>query len=178
MTPSPTVLERAKAVRLVVFDVDGVMTDGRLYLGSDGQELKVFHARDGQGLVMLRDSNVHIGIISGRSSAAVAERMHALGIEHVYQGVADKLPVFRHILEALGLEATQAAYVGDDLPDVPVLRAAGLAIAVADAHELARQHAHWQTCANGGCGAVREICDLILGVSGKLQPYQARFLMP
>lgn len=159
---------RAVKVRLVVFDVDGVLTDGRLYLGDSGEEYKVFHVRDGQGLVMLRDSGVRIAVISGCSSRAVAERMVELGIDYVFQGQADKLEVFEALLNDVGLEPTEVAYVGDDLPDLPVMRQVGLAIAVADAHPWVKQHAHWQTRLPGGQGAVREVCELLMEAQGML----------
>ncbi len=162
---------RAVKIRLVVFDVDGVLTDGRLYLGDSGEEYKVFHVRDGQGLVMLRDSGVRIAVISGRSSRAVAERMVELGIGYVFQGQADKLEVFEALLNEVGLEPTEVAYVGDDLPDLPVMRQVGLAIAVADAHPWVKQHAHWQTRLPGGQGAVREVCELLMEAQGMLASY-------
>ncbi|HEX2201059.1 MAG TPA: 3-deoxy-manno-octulosonate-8-phosphatase KdsC [Gammaproteobacteria bacterium] len=162
---------RAVKIRLVVFDVDRVLTDGRLYLGDSGEEYKVFHVRDGQGLVMLRDSGVRIAVISGRSSRAVAERMVELGIDYVFQGQADKLGVFEALLNDVGLEPTEVAYVGDDLPDLPVMRQVGLAIAVADAHPWVKQHAHWQTRLPGGQGAVREVCELLMEAQGMLASY-------
>ncbi len=151
-----------QGIELAVFDVDGVMTDGRLYLLPDGQELKVFHARDGLGLKRLLQAGIQVAIISGRSSRVVTERAAALGIKHVYQGHEDKLPVFEKILAETGVGAAQAAYVGDDLPDLPVILAAGLGIAVADADERVRAGADLVTQQRGGQGAVREICELLL----------------
>ena len=163
-------------MRLVVFDVDGVLTDGRVVLGADGTEYKMFHARDGQGLVMLRDSGIQVAVISGRSSPVVAERMAALGIEHVYQDQSEKLPVFESLLNELGLSADETAYVGDDLPDLPVMLKVGLVIAVADGAEQVLKHAHWQTRNSGGRGAVREVCELIMHAKGTLERQYARYI--
>ena len=154
--------ERAARVRLVVFDVDGVFTDGRLYYGPGGEELKVFHVHDGQGVKRLLKSGVAAAVISGRDSAAVSRRMQDLGIAHVFQGVEDKLPIFERLLKKLGLEPEEVACVGDDLPDLPLLAAAGFAIAVANALPAVRTKAHYVTSATGGAGAVREMCDLII----------------
>jgi 3-deoxy-D-manno-octulosonate 8-phosphate phosphatase (KDO 8-P phosphatase) len=169
-------LARAAVVRLCVFDVDGVLTDGRLFLSGGGREYKVFHTRDGQGLVMLRETGVAIAIISGRSSEAVAERMAELGIRYVHQGKSDKLSVFEELLKKLGLEAGQVAYVGDDLPDLPVMQRVGLAVAVADAHELVRRHAHWRTQLPGGQGAAREVCELLMRAQGTLSVQFAKYM--
>jgi 3-deoxy-D-manno-octulosonate 8-phosphate phosphatase (KDO 8-P phosphatase) len=154
--------ERAAEIRLVVFDVDGVFTDGRLYYGADGENLKVFHVHDGQGIKRLLRQGVEIAVISGRDSAAVTRRMQDLGIRHVFQGDEDKLPLFEKLLAKLALDAQQTACVGDDLPDVPLLERAGLAVAVANALPAVRERAHYVTRAEGGRGAVREVCDLIL----------------
>ena len=167
---------RAAKIRLAGFDVDGVLTDGSLCLGDSGEEYKVFHTRDGQGLVMLRECGIGIAIISGRSSRAVEERMVQLGIIHIYQGQENKLAVFETLLATLGLEPSEVAYVGDDLPDLPVMRRVGLAIAVADAHPLVQQHAHWQTRLPGGRGAVREVCELLLEAQGVLGRCYAQYL--
>jgi 3-deoxy-D-manno-octulosonate 8-phosphate phosphatase (KDO 8-P phosphatase) len=156
------VLERARGVRLLALDVDGVLTDGRLYISPAGEELKVFHVRDGSGLVALQRAGVVVAIISGRDSAAVSRRAAELGIRHVRQGVADKAAELVKLLAELGIEAGETACVGDDTPDVPMLRMAGLAIGVADAHPALLAVAHWVTKSAGGCGAVREACDLLL----------------
>lgn len=154
--------ERAAQVRLACFDVDGVLTDGKLWFTDDGRELKAFHVHDGLGLKRLAAHGIAIALISARSSPLVALRAHELGIVHVYQGVADKLLVFEQLLKTLAFSAAQAVYVGDDLPDLPVLRRAGLAIAVANAQAPVKQTAHWVSQFGGGAGAVREICELIL----------------
>lgn len=175
-TGKAALLERAARVRLALFDVDGVLTDGRLLLGDRGQEYKAFHTRDGQGLTMLRDGGIEIGIVSGRSSAAVGKRMAELGITLVYQGRLDKLAVLNTILGKRKLDASEVAYVGDDLPDLPVLTRVGLAVAVADAHELVQRHAHMSTTRPGGQGAVREVCELILEAHGTLANHYAGYL--
>ena len=157
---------KARAIRLLVLDVDGVLTDGRLYFSPGGEELKCFDVRDGYGLKALQRAGIAVALISGRRSAAVEARARELGIEHVHQGIEDKRAVFRDLLERLGIEAAAVACVGDDAPDVPLLEAAGLAVAVADAHESARAAADYVTSRQGGRGAVREVCDLLVAVRG------------
>lgn len=161
------VTQRAARIKLVIFDVDGVLTDGRLYYGAGGEELKVFDVHDGQGIKRLQKAGVTIAIISGRDSAAVTRRMQDLGIEHVFQGDEHKLPIFERLLHKLGLTAEQTACVGDDLPDLPLLQKAGLAVAVANAMPVLKQAAHHVTTARGGRGAAREVCDLILDAQGR-----------
>jgi 3-deoxy-D-manno-octulosonate 8-phosphate phosphatase (KDO 8-P phosphatase) len=149
-------------IRLLVLDVDGVLTDGRLYYGPRGEALKVFHARDGAGLQQLRAAGVVIAVISGRRSPMTRRRCRELGIRHVIQGVADKQAALQRLCARLAIEPAACACIGDDTPDVPMMRAAGLAFAVADAHEAARRAAHVVTVLPGGCGAVREVCDRLL----------------
>jgi len=161
-------LAKAVPIRLVIFDVDGVLTDGSLYLGEKGEEYKAFYSRDGLGMKMLQDSGVKIAIITARNSPVVAHRMQALGIQQVLQGQADKLAAFQRLIAQLQLSCEQVAYVGDDINDIPVLIQVGLAIAVADAHFLTVTYAHWQTQAVGGRGAVREVCELIMEAQGTL----------
>ena len=168
-TYSSDVLARAAKIRLLICDVDGVLTDGRLYFTADGHELKSFHARDGHGLKLLQRTGVQAAVISGRSSPAVALRMSSLGIEHVFQGRENKLEPFQELLGRLDLKAEQAAFVGDDVLDLPLLRRVGLAVAVADAHFTLRETVHWVTAQPGGLGAVREVCDLIMLAQGRLQ---------
>jgi 3-deoxy-D-manno-octulosonate 8-phosphate phosphatase (KDO 8-P phosphatase) len=156
------VLERARRIRLLVLDVDGVLTDGRLYLSASGEEFKVFHVRDGSGIVAVRRAGIEVAIISGRDCGAVVRRAEELGIRHVRQGVADKGADLDALLGELGIAADEAACVGDDTPDAPLLQRAGLAIGVADAHPALLAAAHWVTQAKGGRGAVREVCDLLL----------------
>ncbi|MCU7890241.1 MAG: 3-deoxy-manno-octulosonate-8-phosphatase KdsC [Candidatus Thiodiazotropha sp. (ex Ustalcina ferruginea)] len=160
---------KASGVKLVIFDVDGVLTDGSLYLGDDGQEYKAFNSRDGHGMKMLQKSGVVIGIITGRTSEVVRIRMEGLGIEHVYQGKHDKLPAYEELRDKLGLTDGQVAYVGDDVVDLPIMRRVGLAIAVNDAHPFVIQHAHWQTPHAGGRGAGRDVCEMVLEAQGNLQ---------
>jgi len=154
--------ERARRVRLLVLDVDGVLTDGRLYLSPGGEELKVFDVRDGSGLVAVRQAGIELAIISGRSAAAVDRRALELGIGHVQQGVRDKGAAFDALLGTLGIDAAASACVGDDTADLPMLGRAGFSIAVADAHAEVRAAVDWVTTRPGGRGAVREVCDLLL----------------
>ncbi|HEX7348037.1 MAG TPA: HAD hydrolase family protein [Rhodanobacteraceae bacterium] len=153
---------RAVAIRLVAFDVDGTLTDGRLWMAEDGREIKAFHVHDGLGLKLLRQHGIEVALISARVSHAVELRAEQLGIVHVYQGKADKLGCLTDLLHAAGLTAAAAAYVGDDLPDLPPMRACGLAVAVANARPEVLAVAHWRTRASGGNGAAREVADFIL----------------
>lgn len=170
------ILEKASRIRLVVFDVDGVLTDGSLYIGDDGQEYKAFHSRDGHGIKMLLRQGVEIAVITGRTSRVVEHRMKNLGISHVYQGKLEKLPAFQELTQKLGVSEEQTAYVGDDVVDLPVMRRVGLAIAVQDAHPLVRQHSHWQTPSPGGRGAARDVCELIMEARGVLDDEMSRYL--
>ncbi len=160
--------QRAKAIKLAIFDVDGVLTDGRLYFLTDGSEFKTFNTLDGQGIKMLINSGVRTAIISGRSTPVVEKRANNLGIQHLYQGREDKLVVLDELLGELGLNYAQVAYLGDDLPDLPVIRRVGLGMAVANAAGFVRQHAHGVTEARGGEGAAREFCELIMRAQGSL----------
>jgi 3-deoxy-D-manno-octulosonate 8-phosphate phosphatase (KDO 8-P phosphatase) len=164
---TPTLAERCAAIELLVVDVDGVLTDGRIIYTAEGVELKAFHVRDGSALVFWQKLGKQVAILSGRKSKAVDVRAQELGIRLVRQGAADKLPAFRQLLVQLGLRVEQTAAVGDDLPDLPVLRAAGLAIAVADACPEVRAVAHHITVSEGGRGAVREVIELILKHQGR-----------
>ncbi len=170
------ILARAAQIKLVVFDVDGVLTDGTLFVGDDGQEYKAFHSRDGFGIKLLRQSGVQIGVITARNSQVVLHRMENLGIEHVYQNRQEKVPAFEELVAKLELQPEQAAYVGDDVVDLPVMRRAGLAIAVQDAHPLAKQHAHWQTPHGGGRGAARDVCELIMEAQKTLDEQLSKYL--
>jgi len=160
-------IEKAAKIKLAVFDVDGVLTDGKLILGESGNEYKSFHARDGHGLVMLLESGCNIAVITARSSKIVAERMASLGIKYVYQGEKDKGGRLMTLIEELGLEREQVAYVGDDVIDLPAMIKVGLPVAVADARPEVKQHADWTTEGSGGLGAVREVCELIMKAQGK-----------
>lgn len=157
-----TVKTRAADIRLLVLDVDGVLTDGRLYFSARGEETKVFHVRDGAGIVQLRKAGVQIAVISGRNSAAVERRMHELGVTWVKQGIDNKLAALHELLEVLAIGPQAVACVGDDTPDLPLLEAARLGVAVADAHPAVKAAAHYVTQNAGGLGAVREVSDLIL----------------
>ncbi len=156
------ILERAAKLRLVAFDVDGTLTDGRLWFTEDGREIKAFHVHDGLGIKRLRDAGIEVAIITARVSHAVELRAEQLGIDHVYQGKNDKLACLRDILDASNIAGDEACYVGDDLPDLAPMSACGLAVAVADARPEVVQAAHWRTRAPGGRGAARELSDLIL----------------
>jgi 3-deoxy-D-manno-octulosonate 8-phosphate phosphatase (KDO 8-P phosphatase) len=169
-------LEKARQIRLVIFDVDGVLTDGSLFIDADGREHKVFNSRDGHGMRLLQQSGVAIGVITGRSSNAVTHRMKGLGIDHVFQGQSDKLPPFMELLQRLDLDASQVACVGDDVVDLPMMRRSGLAIAVSDAHDLVKEHAHWITAHGGGRGAARDVCELIMKAQGTLPALWDRYL--
>lgn len=169
-------LSSARAVRLLALDVDGVLTDGRLLYGPDGESLKAFHARDGLGLKLLRDAGIEVAIISGRRSPPLERRLAELGIEHVFLGREDKTRALDALLEATGLEASAVAYAGDDLPDVPVLARVGLPITVADATDEAKAAAVWITDKPGGTGAVREICDALLDAQGARERVIADYL--
>ncbi len=157
---------RAARVRLVVLDVDGVLTDGRLYYGPAGEALKAFDVRDGHGIKLLREAGLQVAILSARSSEIVATRARELGFHHVMQGQGDKAAGFARLLATTGLTAEACAYCGDDWPDLPVLRQAGFAATVADACDEAKSLAHWITPAPGGRGAVRQLAEFILRAQG------------
>jgi 3-deoxy-D-manno-octulosonate 8-phosphate phosphatase (KDO 8-P phosphatase) len=161
---------RAAAIRLLVLDVDGVLTDGRLYFTAHGEEMKCFHVRDGAGIVQLLRAGVQIAIISGRDSPAVTRRMSELGVTYVRQGISDKLTVLTELLRVLNLEPNAIACMGDDSADVPIMQVARLAITVPDAHASAKACAHIVTQTPGGLGAVREACDLILAARAPTSP--------
>ena len=169
-------LERAKAVRLAIFDVDGVLTDGRPYFMPDGTEFKSFNTLDGHGIKMLMASGVEVAIISGRSSPLVERRAANLGIRHLIQGREDKLNALAELRNIIDVELNQIAFLGDDLPDLPVMRRVGLGIAVASADSFVREHAHGITRASGGAGAAREFCELIMFAQGTLDDARAAYL--
>ncbi|NOX08103.1 MAG: 3-deoxy-manno-octulosonate-8-phosphatase KdsC [Gammaproteobacteria bacterium] len=169
-------LSKASKIKLVIFDVDGVLTNGQLIFGDDGQEYKAFHSRDGHGMKMLIHNGIDIAIITGRTSNVVKHRMKNLGIQHVYQGKLDKRPAFIEIMEKLNLKREQVAYVGDDIVDLPVLLQAGFAVTVADGHSLVKQHADWVTPHNGGEGAARDVCEFILKAQDKLEDEFSKYL--
>lgn len=172
----PSLRERAAAIRLLALDVDGVLSDGRLYFSAEGDELKSFSTLDGHGIKLLMGQSIEVAIITGRTSPLVARRARDLGVRHLLQGREDKLVALRELTLQLGLDLQAAAYMGDDLPDLPAIRAAGLGLTVPNAHWLVRQHAHWCTQAPGGHGAVREACDLILDAKDLLAGVHAAYL--
>jgi 3-deoxy-D-manno-octulosonate 8-phosphate phosphatase (KDO 8-P phosphatase) len=159
-------VEKAKKLKLLILDVDGVLTDGKLFFDNEGNEYKSFHARDGHGIKLLQQTGVEVAVISGRKSNSVALRMKNLGIEHVYQGHENKRAAFNEIIGKTGVMPEQAAHVGDDLLDLPIMTRVGLAIAVADANFAVKQRADWCTTLPGGHGAVREVCDFIMQAQG------------
>jgi 3-deoxy-D-manno-octulosonate 8-phosphate phosphatase (KDO 8-P phosphatase) len=154
-------------IRLVAFDVDGVFTDGRFYLSDEGIESKAFHTQDGYGIRRLLDAGVNVAVISGRKSGAVEKRMSELGVQHVVQGCGDKVAALDKIISGLNISADECAYVGDDIPDLPLLKHVGFAIAVANAVPALHEQCDYSTSARGGQGAVREICELMLGAQSQ-----------
>jgi 3-deoxy-D-manno-octulosonate 8-phosphate phosphatase (KDO 8-P phosphatase) len=169
-------LSRAKLIRLVAFDVDGVMTDGGLYLSDSGDEFKRFNSLDGHGIKMLRASGVEVAIITGRTSRCVEARAKNLGITHVYQGVERKLEAMVDLLGKLNLSRDTAAYMGDDVVDLCVMRHVGLAISVPESPDLVREYSNYVTKCSGGHGAVREACELIMSAQGTLDAQLAPYL--
>lgn len=172
-THPANLLARAARIRLACFDVDGTLTDGRLFFDSDGRELKAFHVLDGQGLVLLRKAGIAVALITARDSAVAERRGAELGVE-THVGVADKLACVDALRARLGIAADEVAYMGDDLPDRAPMRAAGLAVAPANAHAWTREVAHWQTALPGGEGAARELCDLLLTAQGHVEALLAQ----
>ena len=162
-------MRRAAAVKVMIFDVDGVLTDGTLYIGAQGEAFKAFNILDGHGLKMLQAAGVATAILSGRSSEAVTRRAQELSIAHVIQGSADKVADFERLIARVGVAPAACAFVGDDLPDLAVMRRCGLAIAVANAVDAVKASAHYVTRAPGGRGAAREACELMLSARGQLE---------
>jgi 3-deoxy-D-manno-octulosonate 8-phosphate phosphatase (KDO 8-P phosphatase) len=153
-------------VKLLVCDVDGVFSDGRIYLGNDGEELKAFHTRDGYGVKALVSNAVNVAVITGRRSAIVENRMKALNVAHIIQGEENKADALRELMDNLGLHTDEVAAVGDDMPDTGMFKHVAIKIAVADAHPFVAKQANWVTTLSGGFGAVREISDTILQAKG------------
>jgi len=173
---NPELLARFKSIKLLVLDVDGVMTDGGLTIGDDGQEYKTFHAHDGLGMKLLKASGVNLAIITGRTSNVVKKRAESTGVAHFYQGAEDKLVAFNDLMKTSGLQASQCAFMGDDVVDLPPMLKCGLALAVPDSPALVLQHAHYVTIKAGGRGAVREVCELIMQAQGTFDAQMAQFL--
>lgn len=167
---------KAKQVKLAVFDVDGVLSEGHLYFTSNDEEIKAFNVQDGLGIKLLQNSGIQTAIITTRKSPLVEKRAKGLGIKHIKQGQEDKLPVLIDILEKLNLSLDQVAYLGDDLPDLPIIRRVGLGMAVANANDFVKQNADGVTRMKGGYGAVREFCELIMDAQGTLDATQAAYL--
>ena len=173
---SVRVTEKAREVRLLALDVDGVLTDGRLYFAEDGQEFKTFDTQDGHGIKMLQQVGIVVAIITGRTTKLVERRARNLGIAHLLQGREDKLVALRELSAVLNIPLDEMAYVGDDWPDLPAIRAAGFGVAVANAHGEVRRHADFVTMLKGGRGAVREVCDLILRAQDRYDDALAPYL--
>lgn len=171
-----TAAAKARPVKLLIIDVDGVLSDGGLQFDNRGEEYKTFNSLDGQGIRMLLESGIQVAVITGRKSAIVEHRMNDLGVKHIYQGFRDKRPAYEQILKDCGCKAEEVAYVGDDLPDLAVMCRVGFAIAVQNAHAFVKQHCHWVTTARGGNGAVREVTDFILQAQSLLESKQASYL--
>jgi len=171
-----SLIEKAKHIRLVIFDVDGVLSTGALTYGPNGTETKTFHVHDGVGMKLLTKSGIAIGIITGRKSDIVTQRMQELDIEHVYQGYSDKIPAYEDLKQKLQLDDHQIAYVGDDLPDLPLLRRVGLGITVPNAPKIMHKHAAWTTTMKGGKGAAREVCEFIMTAQGSFNAALQAFL--
>ena len=174
LLPDAALLQRAAQVRLLMLDVDGVLTDGRLFFDDDGRESKAFHVRDGYGIKLLQEWHIEVAVITARYSPAAAYRAHDLGIKRIYQGCSDKNLAYTELKIALGLEDVAVAYMGDDLIDLPILTRVGLAAAPADAHPEVGCRVHWQSAQRGGRGAVRELCELILQAQGHWPAILAR----
>lgn len=169
-------IEKASTIRLVILDVDGVLTTGALWYGAQGEELKGFHVHDGLGIKLLQKTGIEVAIITARQSEIVLHRMRDLNVTHIYQGYNDKLPAYEDIKQKLQIADNQIAYIGDDLTDLPLLRRVGLAVTVPNAPKIIQEHVHWVTKAKGGKGAVRELCEFILQAQGSYQPILDTYL--
>ncbi len=175
VTITDAIKARARKIKVVIFDVDGVMTDGGLMIGDDGQEYKTFHSHDGLGMKLLKKTPVQMAIITGRTSQVVKIRAETTGIKHFYQGVEDKLEAFNDLLSKLGLTAEEAVFVGDDIVDIPPMTRCGLAIAVPAAPDSVKERAHYVTTRQGGKGAVREVCEIIMRAQGTYDAVTAKY---
>jgi 3-deoxy-D-manno-octulosonate 8-phosphate phosphatase (KDO 8-P phosphatase) len=167
VTAPDDLAQRARAVQLLTCDVDGVLTDGRVYVDDDGRETKAFHALDGVGIKRLAEAGITVAWITGSPSDSVVHRARRLGVEHVFRGSDDKLPAWERLCATLGVAPSACAHIGDDLPDVPLMRASVLAATVPHAPDAVKRHAHYVTRREGGFGAVRELAELILGARGR-----------
>ena len=171
-TVSKEIVEIAKEIKLLICDVDGVFSDGLIYMGNNGEELKTFHTRDGHGVKSLMSAGVEIAIITGRQSTIVENRMKALGISLIYQGQNDKIKAYQDICSKINVDPKNTAYIGDDLIDWPVMEKVALKVCVADGHPLLVKRANYVTTIKGGYGAVREVCDLILQARDELDTHK------
>src|SRR5690554_3315147 len=165
----PELLDKLAQVKVLVCDVDGVFSDGCIYMGNAGEELKAFHTRDGLGVKALLNAGIDVAVITGRQSQIVEDRMQALGVKHIFQGQSNKQHCFEQLLVQLGLTPAQVASIGDDIPDLDMLQRSAIGVCVSDGHPYVRQQADYVTSARGGYGAVRELSDLILTAQGQLQ---------
>ncbi|MGX5174728.1 3-deoxy-manno-octulosonate-8-phosphatase KdsC [Aliikangiella sp. IMCC44653] len=172
----PNLHAKAALIKLLICDVDGVLSDGKVYFTQKGDELKNFNIKDGLGIKLLQKSGIKVAIITGRKSAIVETRAKELGIDILYQGHSDKRAAFKEITQSLNLQPNQVAHIGDDLPDLPLMQLAGLGIAVADAYSFVRQNADYVTVQSGGSGAVREVADLLLSAQNKLENILTSYL--
>lgn len=173
---APELIARFKQIKLLILDVDGVMTDGGLTIGDDGQEYKTFHAHDGLGMKLLKATGVELAIITGRTSNVVKKRAMSTGVAHFYQGAEDKLAAFHDLIKAAEIAAHECAFMGDDVVDLPPMLHCGLSLAVPNSPDLVLQHAHYVTKKQGGHGAVREVCELIMQAQGTYETQMAQFL--
>ena len=170
------VIERARKVRLVIFDVDGVLTDGSLFIGDDGQEYKAFNSKDGHGIKMMMRNGIDGAIITGRTSRVVEHRVSDLGLTNVRQGCTEKLPVYEEMIAELGLSEEQTAFFGDDIVDLPIMLRVGLAVATNDAHHMVKRYSHWVTPCNGGRGAARDLADMVMFAQGTYESEMLKYL--
>ncbi|MDF7676743.1 3-deoxy-manno-octulosonate-8-phosphatase KdsC [Neisseriaceae bacterium ESL0693] len=171
-----SILEAARKIKLLIMDVDGVLTDGRIFIRDNGEEIKSFHTLDGHGLKMLHRHGIHTAIITGRDAPSVGIRVQQLGISHYFKGISDKKSCYQQLLQDLHLTEQDCAYIGDDVVDLPVMVRCGLAVAVPNAHDFVLQQAAYVTRHQGGQGAVRELCDLILDAQGFLAKDMAEYI--
>ncbi|PJD96880.1 MAG: 3-deoxy-D-manno-octulosonate 8-phosphate phosphatase [Legionella sp.] len=162
-------IEKAKKIKCLICDIDGVLTNGLLYLDNQGNEMKAFHVQDGMGLKLLMSAGIEVAVITTSRNAVIDHRMNQLGIKHYFKHQVDKREAYQKLKTRLNLNDEQMAYIGDDLPDLPLIKQAGLGVAVANAVPLVKEFAFWQTQKEGGAGGVRELCDLILDAQGKAQ---------
>lgn len=167
--PESEIHTRLKRIRLLLLDVDGVLTDGNVTYLDDGQETKSFNVKDGLGLRLLMDAGIGVGIVTGRRAPALIHRCNNLGIELVFDGIQDKTTALKQVVDQVGVKPEHIAFIGDDLPDLPIMTRVGLSVAVGNAVELVQNNSHMQTTAHGGAGAVRELCEAILDAQGMWQ---------